>query len=136
MMMPVPMNSLFLHCMWSDQKSRLSVTHVCELLSFTPGWTFARARPVWTIGSSVPVLDPCLTLVGPWLICGSFVGFYGPLVNFWLDHCWTVLDSWVKGTLSLLHVIIHGRWLMCMRSHSGKIQWKMGCWSLIYAERG
>ena len=23
------------------------------------------------------------------------MGFCGPLVNFWLDHCWTVLDSWV-----------------------------------------
>ena len=23
------------------------------------------------------------------------MGFCGPLVNVWLDHCWTVLDSWV-----------------------------------------
>ena len=31
-------------------------------------WT--RARPVWTSGPLVPVLDPCLTAVGPWLIWG------------------------------------------------------------------
>ena len=30
---------------------------------------------------------------------GSFVGFCGPLVNIWLDHCWTVLDSWVISSL-------------------------------------
>ena len=28
-----------------------------------------------------------------------------------------------QGTFRSLHVIIHGRLLMCMRSHSGKIQW-------------
>ena len=42
----------------------------------------------------------------------------------------------IEGTLSSLHLIIHGRRLMCMRSHSGKIQWKMGCSSLIYLEWG
>ena len=41
-----------------------------------------------------------------------------------------------EGTFRALHVIIHGRWLMCMRSHSGKKQWKMGCSSFIYLERG
>ena len=42
----------------------------------------------------------------------------------------------IEGTFRSLHVIIHGRWVMCMRSHSGKIQWKMGCLSFIYLERG
>ena len=42
----------------------------------------------------------------------------------------------IEGTFRSLHVIIHGRWFMCMRSHSGKIQWKMGCSSFIYLERG
>ena len=42
----------------------------------------------------------------------------------------------IEGTFRSLHVIIHGRWLMCIRSHSGKIQWKMGCSSFIYLERG
>ena len=42
----------------------------------------------------------------------------------------------IEGTLSSLHVIIHGQRLMCMRGHSGKIQWKMGCTSLIHLERG
>ena len=97
--MPVPMNSSSLHCMSSDRKSRLSLTRACEFFFFSQGWTFARARPVWTIGPFVPVLDPCLTLIGPWLLCGSFAGFCGPLVNFWLDHCWNVLDSWVISSL-------------------------------------
>ena len=42
----------------------------------------------------------------------------------------------IEGTFSSLHVIIHGRWLMCMRSRSGEFHWKMGCLSLIYLERG
>ena len=42
----------------------------------------------------------------------------------------------IEGTCCSLHVIIHGRWLMCMRSHSGNVQWKMGCSSFIYLERG
>ena len=42
----------------------------------------------------------------------------------------------IEGTFRSLHVIIHGRWLMCMRSHSEKIQWKMGCSCFIYLERG
>ena len=41
----------------------------------------------------------------------------------------------IEGTPSLLHVMIHGRRLMCMGSHSGKIEWKMGCTSLINLER-
>ena len=32
----------------------------------------------------------------------------------------------IKGTLRSLHVVIHSRKLMCMGSHSGKIQWKNG----------
>ena len=42
----------------------------------------------------------------------------------------------IEGTFRSLHVIIHGRLFMCMRSHSEKIQWKMGCSSFIYLERG
>ena len=85
----MPTNSLSLHCMQSDRKSRLSVTCACEFFFFSQGWTylvpvwtlFARARPVWSIGPFGPVLDTCLTIVGPWLICGSFV-----------DHCGSLLD--------------------------------------------
>ena len=97
----MPMNSSSLHCMWSDRKSRLSLTRACEFFLFSQGWTFARARPVWTSGL---VLDPwliCGSFVDHlWLICGSFVGFCGPLVNSWLDHCWTSLDSWVISSSS------------------------------------
>ena len=72
----MPMNSPSLHCMWSDRKSRLSLTRACEFFSFLQGWTiqeplgptFASVRPVWTIGPFVPVLDPFLTGVGPLLI--------------------------------------------------------------------
>ena len=42
----------------------------------------------------------------------------------------------IEGTLSSLHVIIHSRRLMCMGSHSGTIQSKMGCTPLINLERG
>ena len=59
------------------------------------------------------------------------------------DHmhlAWMVLGNFcthrIEGTFRSLHVIIHGLWFMCMRSHSGKIQWKMGCLSFIYLERG
>ena len=71
------MNSSFLHCMWSDRNSRLSLTRACEFFFFSQGWTFARARPVWTSG----------LVLEWWLICGSFVGFCGPLVNSSLDDC-------------------------------------------------
>ena len=95
----MPMKSPFLHCMWSDQKGELSLTCACELFSFSQGWTFAHARPVWT---SRPVLDPYWLLSEPLLDCCSFVRFCGPLVNFWLDHCWTVLDSRVISSLGFL----------------------------------
>ena len=45
---PVTMNSPFLHCMWSDRNSRLSVTHACKFFSFSQGWTLFG-----------PVLLPC-----------------------------------------------------------------------------
>ena len=39
-MMPVPMNSSSLHCMWSDRKSRLGLTGACEFFSFSKGLTY------------------------------------------------------------------------------------------------
>ena len=65
----MPMNSSSFHCMWSDRKSRLSLTRACEfffLLSMTDLplagldslWT--PARTVWTSG---PILDLY------WLVC-------------------------------------------------------------------
>ena len=41
----------------------------------------------------------------------------------------------IQGTFSLKHVTIHGRRFMRVISHSGKIQWKMGCTSLVNVER-
>ena len=35
----MPMNSSSLHCMWSDWKSRLSLTRACEFFFFSEGWT-------------------------------------------------------------------------------------------------
>ena len=90
----MPMNSLSLHCMWSDRKSRLSLTRACESFVFSQGWTFARVRPVWSIGPFVPVLDLYWLICEPMLDRGSFVGFCGPLANFWVDHCWTVLKRY------------------------------------------
>ena len=39
----------------------------------------------------------------------------------------------IEGTPSSLHVIIHGQRRMCRGSHSGKIEWKMGCHPLSIA---
>ena len=77
--MPVPLNSSSLHCMWSDRKNRLSFTHACEFFFFLKG-----GPTLWPLGLSLdpcssrvdwwPIrasfVDPCLTGVGPWLICG------------------------------------------------------------------
>ena len=51
----MPMNSLSLHYMWSDRKSRLTLTRACELFFFSQGWTYLV--PVWTLFG--PVLVPC-----------------------------------------------------------------------------
>ena len=48
------MNFSSLHCMWSDWKSRLSLTHTCEFLFFSQGWTYLV--PVWTLLETVLVL--------------------------------------------------------------------------------
>ena len=55
------------------------------------------------------------------------------LASTFLGKHWT---HRIEGTFRPLHVIIHGRLFMCMRSHSGKIQWKIGCSSFMYLERG
>ena len=66
----MPMNSAFLHCMWSDRKNRLSLTHACEFVFICQGWI--------SVG---PVLDPCSTRVGRTL-----------------DPCWTRVDPcWTSG---------------------------------------
>ena len=49
------MNSPFLQCMWSDRKSRLSLTQACEFFSFSKGRTYLV--PVWTLFG--PMLVPC-----------------------------------------------------------------------------
>ena len=98
-------------------------------------WTLAH--PGWTSGPFVSVLEPCLTIVGPWLIlgliCGSFVGFCRPLVNSWLDHCWTVLDSWVISSLGFqLELFVsllctEGlEWVVSLEISAGFIGWKFG----------
>ena len=74
------MNPPFLHCMWSDRMSRLSLTGACEFFSFSTGWTYPV--PVWTLFG--PVLVPCGLVdnlypsgspASPVLDCGSIVGF-------------------------------------------------------------
>ena len=51
--------------------------------------------------------------------------------TFFSKHC----THRMEGTFSSMYVIFHGRRFMRVRSHSGKIQWKMGCTSLINLER-
>ena len=126
----MPMNSLFLHCMWCDQKSRLSLTRACEFFSFSQGWTFAHACLVWTSG---PVMDPYWLPCEPLLDLGSFVGFRGTLVRFWLDHCWTVMDSWATSSLSFqLELFVslpcseEFEWVVSMEISAGFIGSKFG----------
>ena len=76
----MPINSSSLHCMWSDRKSRLSLTRACEFFFFSQGWTYLV--PVWTLFGPVLVLcglvDPSRSRIG------SFV-----------NHCWAVAHLWV-----------------------------------------
>ena len=84
----MPMTSPFLHCMWSNRKSRLSLTRACELFSFSQGWTYLV--PVWTLFGPVLVLCGLVDhLYTSWTRISSFV-----------NHCWTVahllvfVDHW------------------------------------------
>ena len=58
----MPMNSSSLHCMWSDQKSRLSLTCACEFFFFPQGWTIQE--PFGPISCQFGLsLDPCSSRV-------------------------------------------------------------------------
>ena len=76
----MPMNSSSLHCMWSNRKSRLSLTRACEYFFFSQGWTYLV--PVWTLFG--PVLVPCGLVAYSYLICGPA-----------FDRCCTVARLWV-----------------------------------------
>ena len=76
----MPMNSSSLHCMWSDRKTRLSLTRACEFCLFSQGWNYLV--PVWTLFGTVPV--PCGLVDPSWTRIGSFV-----------NHCWIVAHLWV-----------------------------------------
>ena len=76
----MPMNSPFLHCIWMDGKSRLSLTCACEFVFFSQGWTYLV--PVWTLFGRV--LVPCGLVAHLYLICGTVV-----------DHCWPVAHLWI-----------------------------------------
>ena len=85
---------------------------------------------MWTSG---PVLDLYWLICEPLLDRGSFVGCYGPLVNFWLDHCWTVLDSWVISLLGFqLELFVslpcsEGlKWVLSLEISAGFIGWRFG----------
>ena len=62
----MPMNSPFLHCMQSEPKSRLSLTHACEFF-LGPDWTR---------------VDPFLTSVELWPICRLFVDQWWTICGF------------------------------------------------------
>ena len=64
---------------------------------------------------------------------GSLVGFCGPLVNIWLDHCWTVLDSCVISSLGFqLELFVSLpcsealEWDVTLEISAGFIGWKFG----------
>ena len=127
--MPVPMNSTSLHCVWSDRKSTLSLTRTCEFFFFSQGWTYIV--PVWTLFG--PVLVPCGLVDPSWTRIGSFVGFCGPLVTFWLDHCWTVLDCWVISSVGFQLELFLSlpcseglEWVVSLEISAGFIGWKFG----------
>ena len=76
----MPMNFSSLHCMWSDRKTRLSLTRACTFFFFSQGWTYLV--PIWTLFRPVLVLRG---LVDPsWTRIGLFV-----------KHCWIVAHLWV-----------------------------------------
>ena len=107
----MPMNSSSLHCMWSDRKSRLSLTRACEFFFFSQGWTYLV--PVWTLfglepvpcGPFVPVLNPCLTGVGPWLICGFLRTFGELLVGSLLDRIGFLVHFVIGPSIGIVCVI-------------------------------
>ena len=88
-------------------------------------------------GPFVPVLDPYWLICEPLLDHGSFVGFCGPLVNLWLDHCWAVLDSWVISSLGFqLELFVslpcsEGlKWVVSLEFSAAFIGWKSVGWKL------
>ena len=129
----MPMNLSSLHCMWSDRNSGLSLTSTFEFFFFFRGWTYLV--PVWTLFG--PVFVPCGLVDPSWIYeplldRGSFMGFWGPLVNFWLDHCWTVLDSWVILSLGFqlesfvpLPCSEGLQWVVTLEISAGFIGWKL-----------
>ena len=66
----MPMKSPFLHCIWSERKSRLSLTRACELFLFLKG-------------GPLPVLVPC-----------GLVNLFGTRIRSFENHCWTVAHLW------------------------------------------
>ena len=59
--------------------------------------------------------------------------FCGPLVNSWLDHCWTVLDSWVIGSFGFQVELFVSlpcseglEWVVSLEISAGFIGWKFG----------
>ena len=102
-------------------------------------FSFLKGGPLPVLipcGPFVPVLDPYWLICKPLLPRGSFVGSCGPLVNFWLDHCWTVLDSWVISSFRLqLELFVSlpcSEGLECVVSliSAGFIGWELVCWNL------
>ena len=83
--------------------------------------------PSWTrIGSFV---NHCSTLAHLWIICG----FLGALMYFWLDHCWTVLDSCVISSLGFQFKLFVSlpcseglEWVLSLEISAGFIGWKFG----------
>ena len=99
-------NPPFLYCMWFDRKSRLRLTRTGEFSSFSQAWTLlwpvlvpcGLVDPVgpWTCRASF--VDPSLTIVEPWLICG----FLWTIGEFW----WPVVGSLLDGIGFLGHFVI------------------------------
>ena len=78
-------------------------------------------------------MDPYWLICEPLLDRGSFVGFCGPLVNFWLDRCWTLSDSWVLSSLGFqLELLVllpcsEGlEWAVSLEISASFIGWKVG----------
>ena len=112
----MPMTSPFLHCMWSDWKSRLSLTRGCVILSFSQGWTLLRpvvlacglVDPPCTIWTRLgPVFDPCWNAGHLWIIGGPFVDQGWIIYGF----LWTIGELLVEALLDRIgflgHFVIH-----------------------------
>ena len=74
-----------MHCMWSNRKSRLTLTRACEFFAFSKGWTYLVPVSI-LIGT---VLVSCALVDPSWTRIGSFMNHCCTAA-----HLWAFVDHW------------------------------------------